>query len=415
MGSSENRAAPDVGSVGAASAGSAGKSNFSSLHPHSTTRGTGAQGPNLRAAYFLNRRAAGDTDGDADALALIPDLAADPTPECCAAYLKQHPEWLAEGLGVNVEGPPPGGPPLTLLTADDILTTDWPEPVWAVPGLLPVGLAILAGRPKVGKSWLALQIAQAVGAGGMTLNRRVVGGPVLYLALEDTPRRLQERMRKQLWPSGLPVEFMAMGQFVDKVGDLRNGGGRLLARQIEAQRYRLIVIDTLSRSIIGDQNDVAEMTLALSPLQEMAHAHNCGVILVDHHRKGRGFDPDAIGDILGSTAKGAMTDTAWGLYRESGKAGAKLAVIGRDIEAQTLALTFDGLTGCWQCEGDADKLEITENRQMILDAVQEMGTAGLMDIAAAVERNKGSVHRDLVDLTNAGVLARTEQKKYRAV
>jgi hypothetical protein len=44
----------------------------------------------------------------------------------------------------------PTQPPLQLLTAHGILTTDWPEPVWAIPNLLPVGLTILAGRPKVG-------------------------------------------------------------------------------------------------------------------------------------------------------------------------------------------------------------------------------------------------------------------------
>jgi hypothetical protein len=381
--------------------------NVQSQHDFITNDGA-MQAPNLDAVYHLNRRAAGVVEGNADALAQVPGLPPDPTPADCVAYLRQHPDWLAEALGVDIEGPPPGGPPIKgLLTADDILTTDWPEPVWAVPDLLPVGLAILAGRPKVGKSWLGLQVAQAVGAGGVALGKQVERGPVLYLALEDPPQRLQERMVKQNWPRGLPVEFLPMGRFVDEIGDLRNGGGECLARQIQARRYRLIVVDTLSRSVWGDQNDAADMTIALTPLQEMAHAQNCAVILIDHHRKGNGFDPDAINDILGSVAKGAMTDTAWGLYQERGKAGASLAIIGRDVEAQTLALTFDGLTGCWQCEGSADALEITENRQAILDAVQGMETAGLMDIAEAVERNRGNVYKDLQSLVNAGLLVKS--------
>lgn len=77
--------------------------------------------------------------------------------------------------------------PLNLLTADQILTTQWPEPVWAIPHMLPAGLTILAGRSKIGKSWLALQIAQAVAAGSTVLDRQVQKGPVLYLALEDSP------------------------------------------------------------------------------------------------------------------------------------------------------------------------------------------------------------------------------------
>ena len=110
-------------------------------------------------------------------------------------------------------GEDPTQPPLQLWTADDILTTDWPKPVWAIPGLLPVGLTILAGRPKVGKSWLTLQIALAVASGGRVLGQPGEKGPVLYLALEDPPRRLKERMLKQGWTKDLPVDFMCLGEF----------------------------------------------------------------------------------------------------------------------------------------------------------------------------------------------------------
>jgi len=58
-----------------------------------------------------------------------------------------------------------------------------------------------------------------------------------------------------------------------------------------------------------------------------------------------GFDADAIADILGSTGKGAVADSARELYRERGKAGAKLSITGRDIEERTLALTMDHSTG----------------------------------------------------------------------
>jgi DNA-binding transcriptional ArsR family regulator len=303
----------------------------------------------------------------------------------------------------------PAKPPLDLLTIGDILNTEWPEPVWAVPNILPVGLTILAGRPKVGKSWLALQIALSVASGGYALGEHVEAGPVLYLALEDPPRRLKERMIKQGWGPELPAEFMPMGQFEKQIDDLRNGGGERLARQIDLKGYRFVVIDTLSRSVYGDQNDVAEMTLALTPLQAIAHSLNCAVLLVDHHRKVGGADPDAITDILGSTAKGAMADTAWGLYKERGKAGAKLAITGRDVEERTLALSWDYDLGCWQCEGDADALELTERRQEILDALEVLGKAKVGDIARATDQNRGNTYKRLQDLTHAGLVKRYEE------
>ena len=294
-----------------------------------------------------------------------------------------------------------------LLSADTVLNTDWPEPVWAIPHYLPVGLTILAGKPKVGKSWLSLQIAYAVAAGGRTLGEPVEPGPVLYLALEDTARRLKDRMKKQGWPSGLPVEFMTLGQFYDNVGDLQNGGGVKLADQIDYKRYRLVVIDTLSRSITGDQNDVAAMTAALTPLQEISHEHNTAVVLNDHHHKGSLAQPDAIADILGSTAKGAMADSVWGLYRERGKLGAKLAITGRDVEEHTLALTIDWELGCWQCDGDADELEVAERHRDIIDYLEDTGQAGVTVIADAIGRDKGNVYRDLQDLAANGTIKRT--------
>ena len=303
--------------------------------------------------------------------------------------------------------------PLDLLSADMILTTEWPDPVWAVPGLLPVGLAILAGAPKVGKSWLALQIAQAVAAGGYIFNQLVERGPVLYLALEDPPRRLQERMLKQKWPNGLDADFLTVGGFQDHIGDLRNGGGEKLARQIERRGYRFVAIDTFSRAISGDQNDVAEMTAWLTPIQEIAHSRNCSFTLVDHHRKIGGAYQNAIADILGSTAKGAMADTALGLYRESGKAGAKLVVTGREVEERNFNLKFDGITGCWQIDNTVE--ELTDQQAELLDVLESIGPAGVQDVADAVKRNKGTVYQQLSDLEGKGKVMRGEGRKWQII
>jgi len=70
---------------------------------------------------------------------------------------------------------------------------------YVVPGLFPEGVTLLASRPKMGKSWLLLQVTTAVAGGKSTLtagDQPPPVGDVLYLALEDNPRRLQRR----LWP-----------------------------------------------------------------------------------------------------------------------------------------------------------------------------------------------------------------------
>jgi hypothetical protein len=300
------------------------------------------------------------------------------------------------------------GPPLQpyIITGDYLLTTDWPEPIWAIPDLLPVGLTFLAGRPKTGKSWLALQIAQSVATGGVVFSREVERGPILYLALEDPPRRLAERMKKQSWPLGTDSDFMTLGDFVQQVGDLRNGGGDNLAEQIEQRGYRFVVIDTLSRAVVGDQLDEREMKLCLAPIQVTAQNCNCSVVIVDHHRKNG--NSDVIDDPMGHTAKTATADTVWGLYRERGKFGAELQITGREIAEQTLSLTFDATTGCWQCEGDTYGLKITERRQEILDALETLGRGKLAEIVDYVGQPKSNTHNRLQDLTCAGLIVRTE-------
>jgi predicted transcriptional regulator len=216
---------------------------------------------------------------------------------------------------------------------------------------------------------------------------------------------LKERLIKQHWPTGLQADFMVIGEFADQVGDLRNGGSEKLARQIQSRGYRLVVIDTLSRSIIGDQNDTQAMTAALTPIQEIAHTHNCAVMLVDHHNKMAGGD--AITDILGSTAKGAMVDTAWGIYRERGKSGAKLSITGREVEERTLAIVMDWTTGCWQCEGDADKIQVVDRHQALLDVLADIGPTGIVEISELLSRNKGPVYKDIQDLVNEGLIRKT--------
>ena len=290
-----------------------------------------------------------------------------------------------------------------LRSADEIMSTDWPEPVWAIPGLLPVGLTFLAGAAKQGKSMLGLQILYAVGSGGEIFGERVPKGSGLYLALEDPERRLKSRMLLQGWVPGLQVDFLTIGSFTDRLGDLRVGGAERLGAWIKKVGYRLVVIDTLSRAIQGDHNDNREMTEWLSPLQEMAHEQGCAILVIDHHRKRSGFDPDAIGDILGSTAKGAMADTVWGLYRERGKIGARLFITGRDVSERTLHILMDWDTGTWQLD---DEGGLTTQQQEVLETVAALGNPTNAEIAKALDRNRGTVHNQLEVLVKQGLVTR---------
>src|SRR5215831_5345951 len=86
-----------------------------------------------------------------------------------------------------------------IFTAASLQTMAFPPMRFVLPALVPEGLTLLVSRPKLGKSWLVLDIAIATASGRFTLgDLRPVQGDVLYLALEDGPRRLQRRMTRVL-------------------------------------------------------------------------------------------------------------------------------------------------------------------------------------------------------------------------
>ena len=110
-----------------------------------------------------------------------------------------------------------------IFNAADLQTKEFPPIQWTVPDVLPEGLTILAGKPKVGKFWLALDIAFAVAGGGAVLGRECDPGAVLYLALEDNERRLQRRLKLlepcETWPAEL--EFKTNAQRLDQ-GEIKH-------------------------------------------------------------------------------------------------------------------------------------------------------------------------------------------------
>src|SRR5436190_17685404 len=84
-----------------------------------------------------------------------------------------------------------------IVTAAELADMIFPPVSYVVDGYIAEGLTILAGRPKAGKSWLALNFGTAVASGGVALGSvRVEVGDVLYLALEDNRRRLKQRLKQ---------------------------------------------------------------------------------------------------------------------------------------------------------------------------------------------------------------------------
>jgi DNA-binding transcriptional ArsR family regulator len=320
-----------------------------------------------------------------------------------------EPDGLMDGQWDELEGEgqvtTPTRETIKTWALTDLLSTEFPEPEWVVPDLLPTGEAILAGRPKLGKSFLALQLALALGAGARFLDRPLVKGRCLYIALEDSPKRLQRRLR------GMKAEAIEGLDFAFRWPALNEPAGiDALATAIHRDGLRLVVIDTIARAIRGrlDWDDIAQVTAMLGQLQELAMATDCCILLIDHHRKGNGQGgADAVDDVMGSTGKSAVADTIWGLYRKRGERTATLAVTGRDVEEETLALSFDHLTLTWQAERDGSgkpKIESVQGR--ILRLIEDWGEATTTDLADALGMTRPHVSNELAELLSRGAVVR---------
>src|SRR5262249_23670701 len=132
------------------------------------------------------------------------------------------------------------------VSASELYGMDFPPLTYIVPGLIPEGLSILAGRPKIGKSWMALEICL-----GVAFKEKVLGdiepvqGDVLYCALENTNPRLQRRMHKLLWPPR--GKWPTSLTLATKWRRLNEGGVDDIADWAQSVKTpRLVVLDTLA-------------------------------------------------------------------------------------------------------------------------------------------------------------------------
>lgn len=330
-------------------------------------------------------------------------LKAGGTAEQLSRIVEQTQEWQASAP--TLDEPECNG--LGTITAADLMAMKLPPPTWIVPGMLPEGVTLLAGKPKLGKSWMALGLGVAVATGGVALGtKRVEQGSCLYLALEDNVRRLQKRLGKLLNGGEAPenLHFHTDWQRLD------DGGVEQLGDWLKAHPdARLVVIDTLAkvRPRQPGKNVYAEDYAALERLLPLASEHSVAIVVVHHLRKSGALDP--LDEISGSTGLTGGVDGVLILKRGPGNADAFLYVEGRDIEDPAeLALSWDRNLASWTIAGDAEQYQISQERQTILRVMKEADKPlGPKDIEGAlsakgVGKTNGAVREMLSQMVKDG-------------
>ena len=200
---------------------------------------------------------------------------------------------------------------LPLRTVDGAALMSQPlrPPNFVVDTLLAQGLHILAGSPKVGKSWLALWLSVMVAKGELVWGMSVKQGTTLYLCLEDSVLRIQNRLFEITEDAPSSVHFCTECDLI----------GQGLEEQVETFLTAhpdtvLVIIDTLQMVRPARDATYANDYRDLSALKRIADAHGIAILLIHHLRKETA--DDVFNRISGTTAISGAVDSSFTLVEE---------------------------------------------------------------------------------------------------
>lgn len=302
-------------------------------------------------------------------------------------------------------------PPLDdmVKNAHDLQTKTFEPLRWVVLRVLPEGLTLMAGKPKIGKSWLALDIAVAVASGGNCLGHICEQGKVLALFLEDNDRRLQRRLTMMLgmktWPKNL--------SYATNWPRLSKGGIERLREWIIKEKPRLVIIDILEKvrdRVTGKQTSQYSADYeAVEALQKLASECQISILLLHHQRKA-GAD-DLVDTVSGTLGTVGGVDNLLVIGKDTG--GHFLFGNGRDLEEFMWAVEQDKQFR-WNNLGRKSESQASPEREKIVTVLRKAEMPmGVEAIAAAVGQKQVNVKNLLHKMQKENIVEREATGLYR--
>jgi hypothetical protein len=283
------------------------------------------------------------------------------------------------------------------VSARALMTRSFAPIRWIVPGYVVEGMSLLAGAPKLGKSWLSLGWLLAVASGGYAMGSVLCEqGDALGLMLEDNERRLQRRLRQLALPS-LPDRLTLLTQWPT----LDEG----CAHEIECwiagvEKPRLVVIDVFARvkgSKGRNETDYDADYRQAAQLQSLAAKHNLAIVAIHHTRKMAAVDP--FDEVSGTRGLTGAADSVLILKRDAVLQQPVIYGRGRDLEEVETALQFSKDTGAWTILGEACQIANTAERrevQRVLGSSVEPMTP--TEIANRLGKSRQSIQKMLAKM-----------------
>lgn len=301
------------------------------------------------------------------------------------------------------------------MSATDLLRLDIPPREFLVDTILPPGHYMLAAKPKMGKSFMALELAYSIATGKQFLRQEVQRGGVLYFALEEDRGLLQERLKSldHQHFGNSQVSDLTIFTADDDIAGMDHGFLTNLENFLSRKPHtRLIVIDTFYKirpAKRGGEELYAYDRRSADPLTRLCNKFpKLTILSIQHTRKMASDDP--IDMISGSMGLTGACDGYFVLYKDAGNV-LTLSGSGRRIKGFDYALSFT--PPCWDLIGDRDEMPLTPIEQDVYDAlVQFQEQATLMEIVRVIGKNKGQIYNVLENLVQKDKVNKYRQKYF---
>ena len=232
---------------------------------------------------------------------------------------------------------------LNTIEGNKLMDMEFKPAGFLIEKVLGKGVYILAGASKIGKSWLVLWLADCVSKGKPVWNLKTTHCEVLYVSLEDTQQRIQQRLNDvtggETGPLYIATEAALLGDGFEE---------QLTGFLDEHPHVGFVIIDTLQRirPIKSEKYSYAGDYEVMTALKNIADEFNITILLVHHTRKEE--SSDAFNMISGTTGLLGCADGALVLQKPSRLSPeAILDVTGREMADIQLRLRFNDQTRHW--------------------------------------------------------------------
>jgi len=288
---------------------------------------------------------------------------------------------------------------------------------WAVPNLIPEGLTIVAGAPKVGKSWLALDVALAVATGGKAMDALpAVEGDVLYVAMEDGERRLKERLGLLLGGAGWATRMHYCVKMPEEYRHDLIGFAEAWRKSVPDPR--LVVADTIGRirppKRDRDADAYREDYAFLARWQEWALSSRLGLLGVHHTRKATA--DYFVEEVSGTNGLAGAADVVAVLSRpKNAQLDGVLKVTARDFPEADLSLTKAGPV--WQVyDGPLVNPDLSGDMDYVVQTVLAAGPTGITarTVISQTGLNANTVYQYLARAVESGLIQKMSRGRYVA-